>query len=308
MSKITKALEKAARERLQRQEEQPTVAPKATEIRVVASGLASTRALDTLTIDPHLVAASDPQSPIAEQYRILRTNLQSLRKLSDLKTLLVTSSIRGEGKSVTAINLALTLAQQRHLKVLLMDADLRRGQLHKWLGFEAGRGLSTALTNGLELDDLIVTLQDTGLSILPSGPAPANPAELLDSGAMKRLLDRLRTQYDVIVIDSPPVLPVADPGILGRLVDGVLFVIRSGSTQQRTVQQAYELLKQSKARMLGSVLTHVEHYIPGYYKYYHYYRDDEKAGNGNGNGHGRRSKTVTPPPERSTESPEDTTS
>ena len=285
MSKITKALEKAARDRMRVESDQPTTHAKPTEIRVVHSvGPAVTRPAGDLRIDPHLVAASDPQSPISEQYRILRTNLQSLKKVAEARTLLVTSSVHGEGKSVTAVNLAMTLAQQEGTRVLLIDADLRRPTIHKWLGMDRGAGLSTALTNGLALDDLIVTLENPPLSILPAGPEPKHPAELLDSAAMKRLMERLRQQFDLIVIDSPPALPVADPGILGRHTDGVLFVVRSGKTQQRTVMQAFGLLKQAKVRILGSVLTHVEHYIPGYYRYYHYYRYGNKSGNGHGSG------------------------
>ena len=280
MSKITKALEKAARDRRRAKEEHATVSANAAEAALLPAGLEPVREAGPIRIDPHIVAASDPQSPIAEQYRILRTNLQSIKKFPDVRTLLVTSSVRGEGKTVTAINLALTLAQQEGARVLLIDADLRRGMLPRWLGFEAQRGLSTALSNGLALDDLIVRLQKPALSILPAGPAPEHPAELLGSQNMKRLIERVRAEYDLIVIDSPPVLPVADPGILGQLVDGVLFVIRSGRTQQRVVLQAHASLMQAKVRVLGSVLTHVEHYIPGYYRYYHYYRYGEKQGNG----------------------------
>ena len=296
MSKITKALEKAARDRARVEHEHATVTAKATEVPVVAPVLvgtvASSRAIGSLRIDPHLVASSDPRSPIAEQYRILRTNLQSIKKLPELRSLLVTSSIRGEGKSITAINLAMTLAQQEGARVLLIDADLRRGMLHHWLGFEAERGLSTLLTNGAQFDDLLISFKDNGLSILPAGPVPEQPSELLDSSNMKLLLDRVRVRFDYVVIDSPPVLPVADPGILARLVDGVLFVVRAGYTQQRTVMQAQSLLKQSKGRLIGSVLTHVEHYIPGYYLYYRYYRKEEEEGNGHGNGHNRLRRTA----------------
>lgn len=273
MSKITKALEKAARERVWRQHEVAVVTPKATalELAPVAGSIASAGAIQ---IDPHIVSATDPSSPVAEQYRILRTNLQALKGFSGPRILVITSSVHTEGKSVSAINLALTMAQQEDLNVLLIDADLRRGSIHHWLGLDNSRGLSTALQNGHggNLEDAMVRLQSPPLAVMSSGPRPDQPAELLESSHMKRLLATLKTQFQVIIIDAPPVLPVTDPGILGALADGVLMVVRSGKTQRRVVLQAYELLKQSKSRLLGCILTHVDYYIPGYYRYYQYYR------------------------------------
>ncbi len=284
MSKITKALEKAARERLEhRQHEHATVTPKTMELVLAApQSMAHPEDAGTVRIDPHIVAATDPQSPVAEQYRILRTNLQSLKIATGPKTLVLTSAVHEEGKSVTAINLALTLAQQEELKVLLIDADMRRSTIHRWLGLDREKGLSSVLSNGLELDGAVVRLQSPPLAVLPAGPHPDRPAELLESAAMRRLLALLKTQYDVIIIDAPPILPVTDPGILGAQSDGVLLVVRAGKTQRTVVKQAMALLKHSKAKLLGSVLTHVDYYIPGYYRYYHYYRYGAKDSGGNG--------------------------
>jgi capsular exopolysaccharide synthesis family protein len=296
MSKITKALEKAARDRARRAQDEPIVHARPTEIRVTHIGPASTRPAGQIQIDPHLVAAWDPKSPISEQYRILRTNLQSIKRVAEARTLLVTSSVHDEGKSVTSINLALTMAQQEGMRVLLIDADLRRPSIHRWLGLDNSNGLSEALQEGGVPDERIVALESPPLSVMPAGNEPKNPAELLDSTAMKRLMDRLKQSYDIIIIDSPPMLPVADPGIVGRSVDGVLFVVRAGRTQQRTVLQAFALLKQAKVRLMGCVLTHVEHYIPGYYRYYQYYRygnKDGASGNGSGNGHATNGHTET---------------
>jgi capsular exopolysaccharide synthesis family protein len=226
-----------------------------------------------IAIDPHIVAATDSRSPIAEQYRILRTNLQSLRLRPGPKIVMVTSAVHGEGKSVTAINLAMTLARQERLKVALVDGDLRKGSIRKWLGLEdQGEGLSGLLSRGGELNGSLVKLREPPLAVLPSGPRPEHPAELLESSSMKRLLASLKAQFDVIVIDAPPVLPIADPGIIAALADGVLLVVRAGKTQRKTVVQAQALLKQMKANTLGCVLTHVEYYLPGYYRYYHQYR------------------------------------
>ena len=294
MSKITKALEKAARERLLRQQEQATVKAQPTEIAVEVSPLrlGEIAVTNRIQIDPHIVAATEPQSPIAEQYRILRTNIQSLRMRPGAKTIVVTSAVHGEGKSVTSINLALTLARQENLKVVLIDGDLRKGTTQRWLGLEEhNEGLSTVLSRGGELNGSLVRLKEPPLAILPAGPTPDHPAELLDSSAMKRLLSTLKTQFDVIIIDAPPVLPVADPGIIASQADGVLLVIRAGKTQRKTVSQAQALLSQMKANVLGCVLTHMEYYLPGYYRYYHYYRHGSKDGK---DGNGKSAKPLAP--------------
>ena len=282
MSKITKALEKAARERLQQLQAKPTVTAKAATIALVPSNRIEAALAGNIQVDPHIVSAVDPKSPIAEQYRILRTNLQSLRFRPGAKTLVVTSAVHGEGKSVTAINLALTLARQENLRVVLVDADLRKGSIRKWLGLpDREEGLSTALLQGGELNGSLVRLQDPPLAVLPAGPVADHPAELLESSSMKRLLATLKSQFDVVIVDAPPVLPVADPGILASQADGVLLVVRAGKTQRKTVSQAQALLAQMKATILGCVLTHVEYYLPGYYRYYHEYRyGTTKDGNG----------------------------
>ena len=283
MSKITKALEKAARERrLQHRDDRVTVTATAKPMRIVSTQSEAVEAsrAGEVTIDPHIVSATDPSSPIAEQYRILKTNFQSLRLPTGSKVIVVTSAVHGEGKSVTSINLALTMARQERLRVLLIDADLRKGTIHRWLGLEQKEGLSTVLKRGGVLNGSLVKLQDPQLTVLPSGEYPDQPAELLESSLMRQLLATLKTQFDLIIIDSPPVIPVADPGILSAQADGVLLVVRAGKTQRKTVTQAQTMLKQAKAPMVGCVLTHVEYYLPGYYRYYYQYRYGAKTGSG----------------------------
>jgi capsular exopolysaccharide synthesis family protein len=317
MSKITKALEKAARERLRRQQleaevaaQQPVTeetavvpAPAAVSAQATVAVAKTSNANDVLfakpvakserslkeslkinpdlKIDPHIIVAIDPKSPISEQYRIVRTNLQSMKPLTDAKVILVTSSVHGEGKSVSSINLALSLAQQQGMRVLLIDADLRASAMERWLGLETQeKGLSTALTDGGSLDGLLVPIAEGKLWLLPAGPIPDQPAELLDSSNMKRLIEAARKQFDMVVIDSPPVLPVADPGILGRLVDGVVLVVRSGKTQRGTLEKTKGLLKQTHAKMLGCLLTCTEFFTPSYYGYYKYGNNGKNGSNG----------------------------
>jgi len=278
MSKITQALEKAARERLQRNQEQVVAATAPVTVSVVIPRLGEIASAGAIQVDPHIVSLAAPASPIAEQYRILRSNLASVKMRPGSKVVMVTSAVNGEGKSVTAINLALTMARQESLKVLLLDADMRKSSVPKWLGLkDQSHGLSTVLSHGGELNGALVSLESPRLAVLPAGPIPDHPAELLESIAMKRLLAALKTQFDLIIVDAPPVLPVADPGIIAAQSDGVLLVVRAGRTQRKTVQQAQELLKRVKANLLGCVLTHVEYYLPGYYRYYHYYRQSIKG-------------------------------
>ena len=274
MSKITKALEKAARERLTRAQELPSVpvTPPVVVPVTTRARLGEIPMAEGIAIDPHIVSAATASSPIAEQYRILRTNLQSLRMRPGPKVIVVTSAISGEGKSVTALNLALSLARQEHCKVALVDADLRKSSIPKWLGLKPdGKGLSTVLGRGGELDGALVNLQSPRLAVLPAGPRPHHPAELLESVGMKRLLAALKAEFDLIIVDAPPILPVADPGIIAAQADGVLLVVRAGKTQRKTVKEAEELLKKMKAHVLGCVLTHVEYYLPSYRRYYQEY-------------------------------------
>ncbi len=278
MSKITQALEKAARERLQREQRQPTAVPATpVTVQLVSPVVSEIPLTGQIEVDPHIVCATDTKSPIAEQYRILKTNLQSLRHRANFKTIVVTSAVHGEGKSVTSVNLALTLARQEQLKVALVDADMRRSSVHRWLGLpDHERGLSTVLRDNGVLNGSLVRLQSPALTVLPGGPMPNHPAELLESVSMRRLLDILRAQFDLIIIDSPPVLAVADPSILAAQADGVLLVVRAGRTQLRTVTEAKARLEQVKAMILGCVLTQVSLYSPGYYRYYRAHYQEEK--------------------------------
>lgn len=283
MSKITRALEKAARERLRGDRDEVTVSVGAVTVPVVMSRVGEIASAGEVHIDPHIVSVAEAMSPIAEQYRILRTNLLSNRLRGGPKVVVVTSAVNGEGKSVTAVNLALSLAQQDGLKVVLVDLDLRKSTVHRWLGLEEPpQGTSTVLSRDGVLNGALLQLQSPRLAVLPSGPTPEQPAELLGSTAMKRMVAALRNEFDVVIIDTPPVMMVADAGIIASQADGVLFVVRAGRTQRKTVRQTLAILTQMKATLFGCVLTHVEHYLPGYYGYYHYRRYHETSKETNG--------------------------
>lgn len=286
MSKITQALEKAARERLMRErqggEEALVTAPTAAAPTIVVPSTVPVPVQEVeAQVDQHLVPFFDRQNPICEQYRMLRTNLQSLRLSQGFKTLLVTSAMHNEGKTVTALNLALTLAQQPKCNVLLIDADLRKGSVKRWLGLAQRPGLSEVLSEGIRPSAGFVKLHSSSLTILPSGKVIGEPSEWLDSLAMREQLQQFKKQFDYVIVDTPPVLLVADACVLSRYVDGVLLVVRSGRTQRRQLSDAQARLAQVKARVIGSILTHVEYWPFGYNRYYReYHAAKESTSNG----------------------------
>ncbi len=207
----------------------------------------------TANLNPLLVAALAPKSFAAEQYRSLRTRLAHAEGAGALRTVLITSPQKGEGKSVTAANLALTMAQELQRRVILVEADLRKPSLRHLFGLPPGPGLSEYLSGAIELKDAMRFVPEHNLTLLPAGAAPINPAELLGSIAMRRMLDHLRTRFDRVILDTPPVLPLADVAILAPLVDGSLMVVRAGVTPKPAIENALRAFDSS--RLLGVVLN-----------------------------------------------------
>jgi len=214
--------------------------------------------------------------PVAEAYRMLRTNVQFSTLEKPAQTLLVTSANPGEGKTTTAANLALVMAQAGK-RVIAVDSDLRRPALHRFFGVGNGTGLTTLLlSEGPELDGCLKPTAFENLWVLPSGPQPPNPSELLGSRRFESVLQSLKQSADVIVMDSPPTLAVADASILASRVDGTLLVVDSGRTRAGSVQRAKEALSRAKTNLLGAVLNKLTQRGRGYYYYYHrYYTDGE---------------------------------
>lgn len=204
-------------------------------------------------VDPRLVAILAPQSLAAEQYRSLRTRIKSAGDGRALRAIIVTSPNKGDGKSLTASNLAVTMAQEFQQRVLLLDADLRRPSIHRLFGIPDTPGLSDVLMGGTGLDEALVAVPDLRLTILPSGIVPMHPAELLGSAAMRRTLDTLRTQFDRILIDMPPVGPLADVAIASPMADGILMIVRAGVTPKPAIERALSGL--DMAKVFGLVLN-----------------------------------------------------
>lgn len=190
----------------------------------------------------------------AESYRELRSNLRFLELGETSRSLLVTSSVKGEGKSVTSINLAAALARA-DCNVLLVDADLRDPSLHSYLGLEGGAGLSTVLIGDSDLDDVVQPLELPKLTVLASGPVPPNPAELLDSEQMTAFLDEAGARYDVVILDSAPLHAATDAAALARRVSGTIFVAGSGTVRRTQLSRALRKLQLVDGRVLGVVLN-----------------------------------------------------
>jgi capsular exopolysaccharide synthesis family protein len=217
-----------------------------------------------------IVTQTRPQSQMAESYRALRTSLLLSSIGAPPKVILVTSARPQEGKTTTAINSAIVLAQ-KGVRVLLMDADLRRPNIHKTLGMGAGSGLSNVLTGSATLKQtLSVSPVLPNLYVLPAGSLPPNPAELLASQNMKDVLDELRGQFDHIVIDTPPTLSVTDAVVLSPRVDAIILVIRSGHTTKQALRRSRDILMQVNAHVTGVLLNAVDLNSPDYYYYYEY--------------------------------------
>lgn len=261
MGKITEALRKVAQERISRLEK----LDKKTEVKYefIAKKTADSK------IDPRIVPFYDPMSPVSEQYRMLRTNIQAINSKHPVRAITITSSVHREGKTITAINLAISMAHDLNKKnILLVDADLRRASISKYLGISSEIGLADLIANGSNIDEVLLNMGIDNLTVLPAGKIPRNPAELLGSAKLKNLVSLLKTKYDYIIFDTPPIIPVTDAGLVGAQTDGLIMVIQANRTQKGVVDHAEGMLKQAQAKILGYILTNIQYHIPGYiYRY-----------------------------------------
>jgi capsular exopolysaccharide synthesis family protein len=220
-------------------------------------------------IDADLQTHHDPLSKISEAYKIARTNIEFAMIDQDLKTINITSTQQAEGKSITIANLAISYAQAGR-RILLIDADLRRPSLHRRFGLSNRQGLSSAIVQGSNPEKFVQDSRIPNLSILTSGPIPPNPAEMLMSKTMWRLIDELKPQYDLIFIDGSPVGIVTDSAIISTKVDGTIFVVRAGMVNKNQLTRATELLKKVNAKVLGFILNGTNKQTDDYYQYYYY--------------------------------------
>jgi succinoglycan biosynthesis transport protein ExoP len=238
-------------------------------------------AFDSNAASRPLIVHVDPQSPRAESFRSLRTNLQFLNVGRRERTFVITSSIESEGKSTTAANLAIALAEAG-TRVLLVDADLRRPQIATYLGVEGAVGLTDLLIGNAEPNDVIQQWGGKKLFVLPAGKAPPNPSELLGSDAMVKLIHDFTAVFDVVLFDSPPLLPVTDAAILARIVGGTIVVCAMGRTHSNHLRGALAALEAVEAPVSGLVLSMVPTKGPDAYGYGSYgsYGYGSYGGNG----------------------------
>ncbi len=225
-----------------------------------------------------LILDGHAQSIRAEAFRQLRTNLQFVDVDRPAKTVVITSSVPDEGKSTTATNLAVIFAEAGK-KVLLIEGDLRRPRVAEYLGLEGTIGLTNVLAGQVAVDEVLQSWGRGGLTVLPSGSVPPNPSELLGSRSMIELLEKMGAQFDLVLIDTPPLLPVTDAAVLAAHADGALLVVRHGDTSRQQVSTAASALKRVDARLLGCVLNMAPSSGPDSYGYgYGYGYADASAG------------------------------
>ena len=231
--------------------------------------------LDKNTKGKPLSLVTDPHGMHAEAVRRLRTNLLFVDVTTGKHSFVITSAMPGEGKTTTIINLALALSDTG-ARVLLVDGDLRNPSVAKTMGLEGGVGLTTILLGAATIDDVVQQWRDTSLYVLPAGQIPPNPSEILGSEPMETLFDHLTKEFDYVLVDSPPVLPVIDAVVLNKLVGGLLFVVAADRTRKRDLQAAIKALATVDARPAGFALNMVAGGATDPYRY-GYYRFDEES-------------------------------
>lgn len=213
-----------------------------------------------------LIADLHKHSPISEQYRTIRTNIEFSSVDKELRSFVVTSAGPGDGKSTTVANIAIVMAQNGQ-RVLIIDADMRRPTVHYTFSTPNTRGLTNVISKQSSIEDTVQQTKIENLSIMTCGPIPPNPAELLNSRMMELVLEQALEQFDVIILDAPPVLAVTDAQLLASKVDGTILVTSSGKTEQDEIVQTKELLVKAKANLIGVILNNK----PVDEKHYYYY-------------------------------------
>lgn len=259
MSKIHLALEKAEKERIEELKRKGDlvlpVEKRAPAIRGLNQPVVR---LNQMNYDASLVSLYQPHSLVSEQFRKLRTQLLRLSLSRPVKTIMVTSAIQSEGKSFVSANLGIGIAHDLHLHALLVDCDLRKPTLSPMFGCDEKRGISDYLIGREDISSFLVQTELDKLYLIPGGTIPENPAEIIGSRRMASLVEELKARYDdrFIIFDSTPLLATAEPGVLSKLVDGIIIVVRAGETPRETVQQALSSL--DKEKIVGVVLNQVE--------------------------------------------------
>lgn len=228
--------------------------------------------------DKTIYGKFDQESPMATEMRRLYSNIRHGHGKPDLRSFLVTSAHRGEGKSTIASHLALTVARFKGKKSLIVDADLRRPRLHQVFGVPKEPGLLECLEGKM---DPLAVVKDTAvanLKVIPAGAKIASPAHLFEGSILSEIFKKIRFYYDIVIVDSAPVIPVSDPMLISSEVDGVILVILAGKTPRNVATRARDILLDANANVLGAVVNNLSEVLPYYYDYKYYgYREKEDA-------------------------------
>jgi succinoglycan biosynthesis transport protein ExoP len=226
-----------------------------------------------------LISLRDPKDIVTESYRTIRNSIKFASLDKPINSLLVTSSIENEGKTVTVVNLGISITHEGK-KVLLVDADFRKPAMHKIFGLANSIGITNILAEEAKPGDAIKETDIEGLSLLLSGPIPPDPGGIVESEKMRRLIEDLGQQYDITILDSPPILVINDVMVLARYVDGAIITLEAGKITRRALSQARELLKQANIQVVGAILNKLRIERGGYYYSYQYkssyYKDQGK--------------------------------
>jgi len=213
-----------------------------------------------------LVLAHHPRGQIAEQYRQLRNSVQALNADGAPRTVVLTSAVRGEGKTVSTLNLALALAEVPQTRVLVVDADLHQPAIEEYLSLPYRQGLAELLRGKLSIDQALRRTSIEGLWVLGAGELPQKPSELLGSERMRSVLHQLKQRFDYVLIDTPPALAINDASMLGALADGVVIVVRLNATARHLVEQTHQMLETLGGNVLGTFLTGANEADPAYHE------------------------------------------
>lgn len=273
MSRIEEALEKAAQMRSGKRDVTASVKAVSPSTPAAHTQYTLPEGATAALHSPMLVTATDPHSPVAEEYRKLKSLIVSLTRQDEFRNaLMVTSSLAGEGKSVTSLNLAISLAQEFDHTVLLIDADLRKPSLHQYFGIDAKVGLADCLRDGIDPGDVLIKTGIGKLTLLPAGRPVRNPVELMSSQRMADLLQEMKHRYPdrYIIIDTPPILLFAETLSLSYLVDGVIFLVKEGLATVQNITDSLSNLKGTP--VLGMVYNNVSQESLES-RYYYYYGD-----------------------------------
>ncbi|HER43616.1 MAG TPA: polysaccharide biosynthesis tyrosine autokinase [Candidatus Eisenbacteria bacterium] len=212
----------------------------------------------------------DQESPIATEMRRLYSNIRHGHSKRDMRSFLVTSSHRGEGKSTVASHLALTVARFRGKKSLIVDADLRRPRLHDIFDVPQEPGLAECLEGKLDPLDAVKETPEENLKVIPAGRLLKSPAHLFEGDVLSEIFEKIKFYYDIVIVDSAPVIPVSDPMLISSEVDGVILVILAGRTPRNVAMRAKKILEDADANILGAVVNNLSEVLPYYYDYRYY--------------------------------------